>query len=87
MYLCVCDLENLLKDTGCWGRQAHVREGDRVQLQHLTNKPDLNGAHGTIMGIKGDRLIVLLEKNGNVNQHPTLSKRANECNLVPHLDH
>ena len=46
--------------------QMIATEGDRVQLQRLASQPNLNGACGSVLTRKGDRLVVHLEKSGKV---------------------
>jgi hypothetical protein len=44
-----------------------MQEGDRVKLQGLEGSRALNGSYGTIIGYKGERMIVLIEDSGKVH--------------------
>jgi hypothetical protein len=45
---------------------SQMQEGYRVELQGSEGSHALNGSHGTIVGYKGDRMIVTIDGSGNV---------------------
>ncbi len=43
-----------------------MQVGDRVELHGLTGSSEHNGSWGTILGFKGDRVIVVIDGSGKV---------------------